>query len=64
MITLFDSGSIIRTLTVALSFIAIQLIMGNVVGPKVMGKGLDFRPLLVLLSLLSWEAVENIMFNR
>ena len=54
LVTLFDSGSITRTLLVAVSFVVIQTVVGNFVEPKVLGKGLDLSPLVVLLSLLFW----------
>lgn len=54
LITLFDSGSLGRTLAVAIAFIIVQTIIGNFVEPKVLGKGLDLSPLVVLLSLLFW----------
>lgn len=54
LITLFDSGSITRTLLVAVSFVVIQTVVGNFVEPKVLGKGLDLSPLVVLFSLLFW----------
>lgn len=53
-ITLFHFGSIGRTLLVAVVLISIQLVMGNVVEPRVMGKGLNLSPLVVLLSLVFW----------
>ncbi len=53
-ITLFDSGSVGRTMLTAVLLITIQLVMGNFVEPKVMGKGLNLSPLVVLLSLLFW----------
>jgi len=54
MITLFESGSPLKTLAVAVAFITIQVVVGNVIEPKVMGKGLDLSPLVVILSLLFW----------
>ncbi len=54
LITLFDSGSITRTLIVAAAFMLIQTVVGNVIEPRVLGKGLDLSPLVVLLSLLFW----------
>ncbi len=54
MITLFDSGSLLKTAFVAIAFVTIQIVVGNVVEPKVMGKGLDLSPLVVILSLLFW----------
>jgi predicted PurR-regulated permease PerM len=54
MITLFDSGSLLKTAFVAIAFVTIQVVVGNVIEPKVMGKGLDLSPLVVILSLLFW----------
>lgn len=54
LITLFDSGSIMKTMLVAISFVVIQTVVGNFIEPKVLGKGLDLSPLVVLLSLLFW----------
>jgi len=53
-ITLFQFGSISKTLLVAVLLIAIQLVVGNIIEPKVMGKGLNLSPLVVLLSLIFW----------
>jgi len=60
LVTLFDSGSISRTLIVAVAFIVIQTIVGNFIEPKVLGKGLDLSPLVVLFSLLFWGWVWGI----
>ena len=53
-ITLFQFGSISKTLLVAILLIAIQVVVGNIIEPKVMGKGLNLSPLVVLLSLIFW----------
>ncbi len=53
-ITLFQFGSISKTILVAVLLIAIQLVVGNIIEPKVMGKGLNLSPLVVLLSLIFW----------
>ena len=53
-VTLFQSGSIGKTLLVALLLIAIQVTVGNIIEPKVMGRGLNLSPLVVLLSLIFW----------
>ncbi|MCL7487578.1 MAG: AI-2E family transporter [Desulfobulbaceae bacterium] len=54
LLTLFDSGSITKTLLVTVAFVVIQTVVGNFVEPRVLGKGLDLSPLVVLLSLLFW----------
>jgi predicted PurR-regulated permease PerM len=53
-VTLFQSGSISKTLLVAVLLIVIQVIVGNILEPKVMGRGLNLSPLVVLLSLIFW----------
>ncbi len=54
LVTLFDSGSIVKTLAVTIVFVVVQTVVGNIVEPKVLGRGLDLSPLVVLLSLLFW----------
>ncbi|MDH3391847.1 MAG: AI-2E family transporter [Desulfobulbaceae bacterium] len=53
-ITLFQYGSISKTLLVAILLIGIQVVVGNIIEPKVMGRGLNLSPLVVLLSLMFW----------
>ena len=53
-VTLFQSGSISKTILVAVLLIVIQVIVGNILEPKVMGRGLNLSPLVVLLSLIFW----------
>ena len=53
-VTLFQYGSISKTLLVAALLIVIQVIVGNILEPKVMGRGLNLSPLVVLLSLMFW----------
>ena len=59
-ITLFQSGSMGKAIAVACVLTGIQLTVGNVVEPKVMGNGLNLSPLVVLLSLLFWGWVWGI----
>ena len=53
-ITLFQSGSIGKTLIIAVLLLAIQFAVGNVLEPKLMGRGLNLSPLVVLFSLIFW----------
>jgi predicted PurR-regulated permease PerM len=59
-ITLFQYGSISKTLVVAVLLIATQIIVGNILEPKVMGRGLNLSPMVVLLSLIFWGWVWGI----
>jgi len=53
-VTLFQSGSIGKTLVIAVLLLAIQFTVGNVLEPKMMGRGLNLSPLVVLFSLIFW----------
>ncbi len=53
-ITLFQYGSLGRTLGVACVLTAIQVIIGSLLEPRLMGKSLHLSPLVVLLALLFW----------
>lgn len=53
-ITLFQSGSIGKTLIITVLLMSIQFTVGNVLEPKMMGKGLNLSPLVVLFSLIFW----------
>jgi predicted PurR-regulated permease PerM len=59
-ITLFQYGSISKTLLVAAILIAVQVAVGNILEPKIMGRGLNLSPLVVLLSLIFWGWVWGI----
>lgn len=54
LITFFQFGSLPKALTVALLLVAIQMVVGNFLEPKLMGKGLNLSPLVVLLALVFW----------
>ena len=53
-ITLFQSGSIAKTLIITILLLSIQFVVGNVLEPRMMGKGLNLSPLIVLFSLIFW----------
>ena len=53
-VALFQTGSVINALLVAMALIAVQMVVGNFVEPRLMGKGLNLSPLVVFLSLLFW----------
>jgi AI-2 transport protein TqsA len=54
IITLIESGSIGKTIIVAVVITTIQMAIGNLIEPMVMGRRLDLSPLLILLSLIFW----------
>jgi len=53
-ITLFQSGSVGKTLIIGILLLALQFSVGNILEPKLMGRGLNLSPLVVLFSLIFW----------
>lgn len=53
LLTLIEFG-LFNTIMVALTYTAINVIVGSIIEPKVMGKGLDLSTLIVFLSLIFW----------
>ena len=53
-VALFQTGSVLGAFFVAMALMAVQMVVGNFVEPRLMGKGLNLSPLVVLLSLLFW----------
>jgi predicted PurR-regulated permease PerM len=53
-ITLFQSGSIAKTLIITILLLSIQFVVGSLLEPKLMGRGLNLSPLVVLFSLIFW----------
>jgi predicted PurR-regulated permease PerM len=60
MATFQFSPSYFRPIMVLLSLTAIQVSIGNVVTPKVVGDRLNLSPVLILLSLLFWGMIWGI----
>ncbi len=54
LVALFQFGSLGLALFVAGVLVAIHLVVGNYLEPKIMGRGLDLSPLVVLFSLVFW----------
>ncbi|MCA9459733.1 MAG: AI-2E family transporter [Nanoarchaeota archaeon] len=57
---LFISGFSISFIFLAILLIAIQIIIGNILEPKVSGKQLELSPIFILLSLFFWGSVWGI----
>jgi len=53
-VALFQFGSLGLALLVAGVLVSIHLVVGNYLEPKVMGRGLDLSPLVVLFALVFW----------
>jgi predicted PurR-regulated permease PerM len=53
-ITLFQSGSITKTIIIIILLLCIQFVVGSVLEPRLMGRGLNLSPLVVLFSLIFW----------
>jgi AI-2 transport protein TqsA len=53
-VTLFQSGSFGKTIFIGLLLLAIQFTVGNILEPKLMGRGLNLSALVVLFSLIFW----------
>jgi AI-2 transport protein TqsA len=57
---LLQFGTIATSLHVLLMIIAIQILVGNILEPKIMGKSLNISSLVVILSLTFWGAIWGI----
>ena len=53
IIALIDCG-VWQAVVVAIWYITINMVIGNIIEPKLMGKGVGLSPLIVLLSLVFW----------
>jgi len=54
MISLVEYGLGWQTFAIAIALILLQITMGNIVEPKLMGRGLRLSPLVILISLIFW----------
>lgn len=54
LLCIFQHGSIIPALWVAILLLTTQMTMGNIVEPRLMGSSLHMSPLVVILSLIFW----------
>lgn len=54
IISLVEYGLGWQTFAISISLGALQITMGNIVEPKVMGSGLNLSPLVILISLIFW----------
>ncbi len=55
------NGDLIAFSIVSVGTIAVQLIIGNIVDPKIMGKRLNLSPLVLILSLVIWGSIWGIV---
>ena len=46
---------------VSIGIITIQLLIGNIVDPKIMGKRLNLSPLVLILSLVIWGSIWGVV---
>jgi AI-2 transport protein TqsA len=54
IISFFQFETVWPTIWILLILISIQMVMGNLIEPRIMGEGLDLSPLVVLFSLFFW----------
>jgi predicted PurR-regulated permease PerM len=60
LIALIDGG-IIYSVGVAVWYLIINMVLGNIVEPKFLGKGVGLSPLVILLALIFWGWVFGIV---
>lgn len=58
---IFQFGSFLPFLWVFISIESVQLLVGNYIEPRIMGKNLNLSPLAVILSLVFWGAIWGII---
>ena len=55
------NGDIIPISVVSIGIISIQLLIGNIIDPKIMGRRLNLSPLVLILSLVIWGSIWGIV---
>lgn len=55
------NGDLIPVSVIAIGIIAIQLLIGNIIDPKIMGRKLNLSPLVLILSLVIWGSIWGIV---
>jgi predicted PurR-regulated permease PerM len=53
-VTVFQFGSLVPILWVGVSLVVIQVVMGNILDPRIIGQSVNLSPLVVLFSLIFW----------
>jgi len=54
IISMVEYGLGWQTFAISISLVSLQIAMGNIVEPKIMGSGLSLSPLVILISLIFW----------
>lgn len=55
------NGDILSISIVAIGIISIQLLIGNILDPKIMGRRLNLSPLVLILSLVIWGSIWGVV---
>ena len=55
------NGDLVSFSIVSIGIITIQLLIGNIVDPKIMGKRLNLSPLVLILSLVIWGSIWGVV---
>lgn len=61
LITLLQFGEVMPAVWILLGVGTIQVIIGNVVEPRIMGNSLNISPLVVIVSLIAWGAIWGVV---
>ena len=54
LVAIFQFGGFFPALWIGIFLITLQIVMGNVVEPMIMGKSLNMSPLVIIISLIFW----------